>query len=104
GKNGINIKLASKLTHWELNIISNDEANKKIKTEIDYLENFFTKNLNINAHIANLLISNGFSSLEELAYMPLKELSEIKGIEEKIIKQIKIAAVKILEKNKINKT
>ncbi|HFL8824183.1 MAG TPA: transcription termination factor NusA [Candidatus Azoamicus sp. OHIO1] len=104
GKNGINIKLASKLTHWELNIISNDEANKKIKTEIDYLESFFIKNLNINSHIANLLISNGFSSLEELAYMPLKELSEIKGIEEKIIKQIKIAAAKTLEKNKINKT
>lgn len=101
GRNGINIKLASKLTSWELNIISNDEANKKNKTEKDYIENLFEKSLNINKKTANSLINNGLTSLEEIAYLPIEELFKIKEIEKKIIIKIRNASLKkITKKNK----
>lgn len=80
GKNGGNIKLISKLIGWEINIISNDDSIKKKINEETYLLKLFTTKLNVNKNIALLLIKEGFTSLEEIAYFPNKDINKIKSI------------------------
>merc|ERR1711976_1076962 len=81
GKNGQNIRLASQLIGWTLNIVSDNDAKERDSKEKDSIKKLFHKTLNLESNIIDILIKEGFSSLEALAYIPIQELFDIEGLE-----------------------
>ena len=89
GRNGQNIRLASQLTGWELNVMTVDDMNEKHQAENDKVLNLFTEKLDIDDDFATLLAEEGFTSLEEIAYVPVNELLEIDGLNEEIVEELR---------------
>jgi N utilization substance protein A len=96
GRNGQNIRLASQLTGWELNVMTVAELQAKHQAEADSVINLFTQSLEIDEEFAGVLVEEGFSSLEEIAYVPINELLEIEGLDETIVKELRTRAKDIL--------
>jgi N utilization substance protein A len=92
GRNGQNVKLASQLTGWELNVLTETEAKARTVAEQEQLLNVFTENLHIDSEVATILIEEGFTSLEEVAYVPVQELLEIEGFDEEIVNELRSRA------------
>lgn len=92
GRNGQNVRLVSQLSGWELHIMTIDELEKKRQSEIYEITNMFVHTLHINEEFAKILVDSGFSSLEELAYVPIKELLSINKLDEKTIKMLRSRA------------
>ena len=92
GRHGQNVKLASELIGWEINVISAEEAHHKSKTETENLLQLFMKNLDIDEDIATILIEEGFSSLEEIAYVPVQEMLEIEEFDEELVEELRSRA------------
>ena len=84
GRGGQNVRLASELTGWNLNIISESESVEKENEEIDKTLNLFVSKLGIEEDVANHLINQGYSSLEELAYISDDEFDTVENIESEI--------------------
>ncbi|MDI8977616.1 transcription termination factor NusA, partial [Salmonella enterica subsp. enterica serovar Lubbock] len=82
GRNGQNVRLASQLSGWELNVMTVDDLQAKHQAEAHAAIEIFTKYLDIDEEFATVLVEEGFSTLEELAYVPMKELLEIDGLDE----------------------
>lgn len=89
GRSGQNVRLASQLTGWELNVMTVEDMNKKHEEENDRLMNLFTEKLDIDEDFAVVLIEEGFSSLEEIAYVPVNELLEIDGFDETLVEELR---------------
>ncbi|NMP32757.1 transcription termination/antitermination protein NusA [Thalassotalea sp. M1531] len=89
GRNGQNIRLASQLTGWELNVMTVDDMNEKHQAENDKVLNLFTEKLDIDEDFATILVDEGFGSLEEIAYVPVNELLEIDGMNEEIVNELR---------------
>ncbi|ABF14061.1 transcription termination factor NusA [Candidatus Palibaumannia cicadellinicola] len=89
GRNGQNVRLASQLSGWELNVITLSEMQEKHRAETSAAIEIFTKTLNINEELATILIEGGISSLEELAYVPIKELLVIDKLDENIVEELR---------------
>lgn len=89
GRNGQNVKLARELTGWELNIMSDKDASKQQEEEVTRLRDLFTKSLDVEEDVADVLIEEGFSSLEEIAYVPVAELQAIEGFDEEIVNMLR---------------
>ncbi len=85
GRNGQNVRLASQLTGWELNVMTVEDMRAKNEAESDKLINLFTENLDIDDEFESLLINEGFSTLEEVAYVPASEFLEIDGLDEETV-------------------
>jgi len=104
GRNGQNVRLASQLSGWEINVMTIDDLKTKHQKERDKILTVFIKYLKIDKNILNILINEGFSSIEELAYVPLSELLNINGITKELANLIqssaKIAISIIEEENK----
>jgi len=96
GRGGQNVKLASELTGWTLNVISAQEAQTKNEQEKNSLLQVFTEQLDIDPEVAELLISEGFSTIEEVAYVPVNELLEIDGFDEDIVEALRNRAKDVL--------
>lgn len=96
GRGGQNIKLASELTGWTLNVISAKEAETKNEQEKTALLQTFTEHLGVDNDVAELLISEGFSTIEEIAYVPVHELLEIDGFDEEIVEALRSRAKDVL--------
>jgi N utilization substance protein A len=96
GRNGQNIRLASQLTGWELNVMTVAELKAKHQEEADNVINLFTKSLDIDEEFAGVLVEEGFSSLEEIAYVPINELLEIAGLDEETVEELRARAKDIL--------
>jgi transcription termination/antitermination protein NusA len=96
GRNGQNVRLASKLTGWELNVLSEKQAEDRDQMESERLFTLFQSNLETSEDVAIALVEAGFSGLEEIAYMPKKELLEVPGIDEETCNQIREKAKDIL--------
>lgn len=92
GRNGQNVRLVSQLSGWELNIMTVDELEKKRQFEINNIIKIFVHTLQINEESARILIDSGFSSLEELAYVPITELLSIKKFDEKTVNVLRSKA------------
>ena len=75
GRGGQNIRLASELTGWELNVMSESQAEAKSETESLALRETFMKQLDVDADVASILVQEGFSTIEEIAYVPASELN-----------------------------
>lgn len=85
GRSGQNIRLASILTGWELNVISQNQAQTRDQEEFEKLSQLFMQHLQVSAEIASNLIEAGFTSIEEIAYVPAQELMEVEGMDEALL-------------------
>ncbi len=96
GRNGQNVRLASQLTGWTLNVMTIEEFNSKSEEESSKIVSLFTSALEIDEEIAALLIAHGFSSLEEVAYVPKEELLAIEEFDDEIIEELRNRANDVL--------
>src|SRR5512134_2923310 len=89
GRSGQNVRLASELTGWQINIMTADESAQKQESEqVGVREGFITK-LDVEEEIANILIQEGFSTIEEIAYVPVNELLEIDAFDEETVEELR---------------
>ncbi|WP_319379587.1 transcription termination factor NusA [Thiomicrorhabdus sp.] len=89
GKNGQNIRLASELSGWELNVMTQSEMAEKHETESKDQMDVFINALDVDEEMAEVLVAEGFTSLEEVAYVPAAEMLEIDGFDEDIVGELK---------------
>jgi N utilization substance protein A len=89
GRGGQNVRLASELTGWELNVMTEQEAEERNAEEsAKYLE-VFTSNLDVDAELASILVAEGFTTIEEVAYVPESELLSIEEFDEGIVAELR---------------
>ncbi|HVY06672.1 MAG TPA: transcription termination factor NusA [Burkholderiales bacterium] len=92
GRNGQNVRLASELTQWELNIMTEEESQKKNDEEGTAVRKVFMERLDVDEEVANILIQEGFTTLEEVAYVPLNEMLEIESFDEDTVNELRSRA------------
>src|SRR5215831_18064968 len=92
GRSGQNVRLASELTGWELNLMSVEDSQKKHEVETGRLRELFMEKLDVDEEIADILIGEGFTSLEEVAYVPLNEMLEIEAFDEDTVNELRSRA------------
>lgn len=96
GRGGQNVRLASELTGWELNVMTASEAEAKSESEAAELVERFASELDLDEELSALLVEEGFSSLEEIAYVPVVELLEIEGLDEEMVNALRQRARDVL--------
>jgi N utilization substance protein A len=89
GRNGQNVRLATELTGWTLNVMTEEEAGERQEQEQGRLLEYFTKHLDIDEEFAGVLIDEGFSSIEEVAYIPMEEMLAIEGFDEETVTELR---------------
>jgi len=92
GRNGQNVRLASELTGWTINLMTEEESQKKQQEESGRIRNLFIEKLDVDEEVANILIGEGFSTLEEIAYVPVNELLEIEAFDEETVEELRTRA------------
>jgi len=92
GRSGQNVRLASELTGWQINIMTADESTQKKESEQANARANFVARLDVDEEVANILIQEGFSSLEEIAYVPVGELMEIEAFDEETVEELRTRA------------
>ena len=96
GRSGQNVKLASELTGWTINLMSEQESAEKTAQEQQGLRALFMEKLDVDEEVADILIEEGFSSLEEVAYVPLSEMLEIEAFDEDTVNELRNRARNVL--------
>lgn len=89
GRGGQNVRLASELTGWEINILTNEQANEKIEEESAQIRQELMEKLDIGDDVATILVQEGFTSLEEVAYVPLNEMLAIAEFDEDLVNELR---------------
>jgi N utilization substance protein A len=84
--------LASELTGWTINVMSTDEANEKFQAESGQILESFMNALDVDEDVAAVLVEEGFTTLEEVAYVPLEEMASIEGFDEDIAEELRARA------------
>lgn len=92
GRGGQNVRLAAELTGWEINIMTEVEAKEKKEGEVASLRGLFMEKLDIDQDVADVLVEEGFSTLEEIAYVPLSEMLEIEVFDEDTVNELRARA------------
>ena len=92
GRGGQNVRLASELSGWELNIMTLSEAEQKKEKEIANLSQLFMDKLDVDEDVADVLVQEGFSTLEEVAYIPINEMLEIEAFDEDSVNELRARA------------
>jgi len=96
GRGGQNVKLASELSQWELNIMSVEQAEEKTESEAQVLQKLFMEHLDVDEEISNILVQEGFSSIEEVAYVPENEIKDIEEFDEGLVDELRNRARDVL--------
>lgn len=89
GKGGQNVRLAGQLTGWELNVLDESQADEKHEAEAQRLQALFMEQLDVDEDIALILVQEGFSTVEEVAYVPIGEMLEISEFDEDIVNELR---------------
>ena len=92
GRNGQNVRLASELTGWELNIMTVEESGQKNEQEFSKVRDLFMNKLDVDEEVADILVQEGFNTLEEVAYVPLEEMLEIESLDEATVNELRSRA------------
>ena len=92
GRGGQNVRLASELTGWKINIMDAAESAKKQSDETGSIRALFMEKLDVDEEISDILIAEGFTSLEEIAYVPLQEMLEIESFDEDTVDELRTRA------------
>ena len=96
GRAGQNVRLASELTGWTINLMTVEESQKKSEEEQSGIREVFMSRLDVDEEVANILIEEGFSTLEEVAYVPLAEMLEIEAFDEETVNELRNRARNVL--------
>jgi len=96
GRGGQNVKLASELTGWELNIMTEEAASEKQVQESTGLIEAFMRQLDVDEDVATVLVEEGFTTLEEVAFVPIEEMSSVEGFDEGIVEELRNRAKNVL--------
>jgi N utilization substance protein A len=89
GRGGQNVRLASELTGWTINLMTEEESMRKGEAEVAATRVLFMEKLDVDEDVANVLIEEGFSTLEEIAYVPLAEMLEIESFDEETVHELR---------------
>ena len=92
GKGGQNVRLASRLTGWQLNVMTQDQVTAKSESEQASARQLFMDKLEVDEEIACILVTEGFSTVEEIAYVPVGELLSVEGFDEDIVEELRARA------------
>jgi N utilization substance protein A len=96
GRSGQNVRLASELTGWAINLMTVEESQKKAEEEHGTIRTLFMEKLDVDEEVANILIEEGFSTIEEIAYVPLNEMLEIEAFDEDTVNELRNRARNVL--------
>lgn len=96
GRGGQNVRLASELTGWTINLMTVEESQQKQEVESLAIRNLFMERLDVDEEVADILIQEGFSTLEEIAYVPLAEMLEIEAFDEATVNELRDRARNVL--------
>lgn len=96
GRAGQNVRLASELTGWTINLMTVEESQKKSEEEQSTIRELFMSRLDVDEEVADILIEEGFSTLEEVAYVPLAEMLEIEAFDEDTVNELRNRARNVL--------
>ncbi|MDB5361519.1 MAG: nusA [Rhodospirillales bacterium] len=97
GRRGQNVRLASQLTGWDIDILTEAEESERRTAEVQSRSSLFIEALDVDDVIAHLLVNEGFTSVEEVAYVPLDELAGIEGFDEDVAAELQARALNFLE-------
>ena len=97
GRRGQNVRLASQLSGWSIDIMTEAEESEKRRTEFNARSQMFIENLDVDDVIAHLLVTEGFSAIEEVAFVPVEDLVDIEGFDEGIAEELRVRARTYLE-------
>jgi N utilization substance protein A len=89
GKGGQNVRLASELTGWQLNIMTTEEREQKSEQETSVVRSLFMEKLDVDEEVAEILVQEGFTSLDEVAYVPINEMLEIEAFDEETVNELR---------------
>ena len=92
GKGGQNVRLASRLTGWQLNVMTQDQVTAKSEGEQTTARQLFMDKLEVDEEIAGILVAEGFSTVEEIAYVPAAELLAVEGFDDDIVEELRARA------------
>jgi len=92
GRSGQNVRLASELTGWTINLMTQEESTKKQEEEGTRTKQLFMEKLDVDEEVADILAQEGFSTLEEIAYVPITEMMEIEAFDEKTVNELRSRA------------
>ena len=96
GKSGQNVRLASELTGWTLNVMTESDAASKHQQEVDSIVSMFERKMDLDEDLATLLVEEGFTSIEEVAYVPKEEMLGIDGLDEDMVDELRRRAKDVL--------
>ncbi|MBI4990424.1 MAG: transcription termination/antitermination protein NusA [Rhodocyclales bacterium] len=96
GRSGQNVRLASELTGWAINLMTVEESQKKSEAEHGSIRTLFMEKLDVDEEVADILIEEGFSTIEEIAYVPLNEMLEIEAFDEDTVNELRNRARNVL--------
>ncbi len=97
GRRGQNVRLASQLTGWSIDILTEEVESERRTQEFNKLSTMFIEALNVEEVIAHLLVTEGFTSIEEVAYVPVEDLAQIEGFDENIGEELRNRAAEFIE-------
>ncbi|HEU0187994.1 MAG TPA: transcription termination factor NusA [Gallionellaceae bacterium] len=92
GRGGQNVRLASELTGWEINLMTVEESSQKNEQEFAKIRDLFISMLDVDEEVADILVREGFNTLEEVAYVPLEEMLEIEALDEDTVNELRSRA------------
>ena len=92
GRGGQNVRLASELTGWEINLMTVEESSQKNEIEFSKVRDLFIAKLDVDEDVADILVREGFNTLEEVAYVPLEEMLEIEALDEETVNELRSRA------------
>lgn len=92
GRGGQNVRLASELTGWEINLMTVEESSQKNEIEFSKVRDLFIAKLDVDEDVADILVREGFNTLEEVAYVPLDEMLEIEALDEETVNELRSRA------------
>jgi N utilization substance protein A len=96
GRGGQNVRLASEMTGWTINLMTEEESKTLVEAEAAAIRVLFMEKLDVDEDVANILIDEGFSTLEEVAYVPLHEMLEIEAFDEATVQELRERARNVL--------
>ncbi len=96
GRGGQNVRLATEMTGWTINLMTVEESQQKQQAETSTIRQLFMEKLDVDEEVADILIQEGFSTLEEIAYVPLQEMLEIESFDEATINELRDRARNVL--------
>ena len=92
GRGGQNVRLAAELTGWQINIMTAEESASKSANETAAIRTLFMEKLDVDQEVADILVDEGFASLEEIAYVPISEMLEIESFDEDTVNELRTRA------------